>query len=336
MLTKKEIYLKAIKTLEKKRLEKKILLEKNLNIAFSKCPEIKILYNKINLTSLKLAKSLYLKNKNKNYIIEKIKDENISTQNQIKNLLIKNNLPEDFLEIKPFCEVCQDFGIVNNERCECFKKLIKTITSKELIKNTNFKNFNFENFNLKYYEKTSMENDEISPFAQMSIVYKTCKKYAENFPNDRHNSLLMYGLTGLGKTHLSIAIALKIIDKGYSALYETAAQIIRNFLNNNNSMLKDSNPEYGYISNFKETDLLILDDLGCEHQSSFNKSVIFEIINIRTSLNKPMIISTNLFPEEINKIYGQRISSRIFSTFTIIPFKGTDNRQKNYEHKKYS
>ena len=71
MLTKKEIYLKAIKTLEKKRLEKKILLEKNLNIAFSKCPEIKILYNKINLTSLKLAKSLYLK-KSERIINERI------------------------------------------------------------------------------------------------------------------------------------------------------------------------------------------------------------------------------------------------------------------------
>ena len=157
----------------------------------------------------------------------------------------------------------------------------------------------------------------------MSAVFEECKKYAENF-NTSSGGLLMHGLTGLGKTHLSLAIAFSVINKGFTALYETAAQITRNFLNNR-FLNKEEN---SYINLINEADLLIIDDLGCEFQSQFNKSAIFEVINLRTSFNRPIIINTNLKPEELEKVYGTRIVSRIVSVLTILSFTGKDNRQK--------
>ena len=86
--------------------------------------------------------------------------------------------------------------------------------------------------------------------------------------------------------------------------------------------------EDSYLNTLNDADLLIIDDLGCEFQSQINKSAIFEVINLRTSLNKPIIITTNLTPEELQKIYGSRIISRVLSTLTVLSFIGKDNRQK--------
>lgn len=328
MLTKKEIYKKAYEELEIKRLNRKIKQEKNLKKAFEICKEIEFLYKQMNLTSIKIAKSLFYKKNDIAKSIENIKNENLYIQKKIKELLIKNNLPENFLNPPPDCEKCDDYGFVNNERCYCLEKLIKIITSEQLIEHSNLPKLTFENFNLNLY----LENyEKTSIFEHMSAVFDECKKFAKNF-NINCGGLLMHGLTGLGKTHLSLAIAFKIIEKGYTALYETSSQIIRNMLTNKFS-LKDNKNEDSYVSLITKTDLLILDDLGCEFSSQLNKSAIFEIINLRTSLNRPIIINTNYTPEELEKIYGERVISRIFSTLKIISFKGSDNRPKIESHK---
>ena len=323
MLTKKEIYIKAHKQLEERRLERKIKQKKNLEFAFKVCKEIKVLYNKMNMTSIKLAKSIYKNKNNIRDIIKKIQNENILTQNEIKKLLAKNNLPNNFLNPPPFCEKCDDYGYIENEKCVCLKKIIKSITSKQLIENLNIPKLSFENFNLGFY----LENKEkTKAFEHMSAVYAECVKFAENF-NLNSRGLLMHGQTGLGKTHLSLAIAFKVIEKGYTALYETASQATRKILNRK-FITKDNQEENSYLSLISSTDLLILDDLGCEFSSQLNRSAIFEIINLRTSLNRPIIINTNYKPEELEKIYGERITSRIISTLKIISFTGKDNRQK--------
>ncbi len=323
MLTKKQIYLKAYKELEKRRLNRKILQEENLKIACELCPEIEFLTKQINLTSIKLAKLIYEKNSNPKPILEKIKLENLKVQNKIMVLLKKANLPANFLEPTPYCKKCDDYGIFKNERCSCLVKLINSITSKQLLKNSNLPKVSFEDFNLNYYSNSLEENEKVSSFIHMSAVFRECKKYAENF-NTSSGGLLMHGLTGLGKTHLSLAIAFSVINKGFTALYETASQITRNFINNR-FLGKEEN---SYINLINDADLLIIDDLGCEFQSQFNKSAIFEVINLRTSFNRPIIINTNLKPEELEKVYGARIISRIVSTLTILSFTGKDNRQK--------
>ena len=58
-----------------------------------------------------------------------------------------------------------------------------------------------------------------------------CRSYAEEFTTDADTvcgdkkNLLLYGLTGLGKTHLSAAIAARLIRRGYDVVYETAINL---------------------------------------------------------------------------------------------------------------
>jgi DNA replication protein DnaC len=73
-------------------------------------------------------------------------------------------------------------------------------------------------------------------------------------------------------------------------------------------------------------DLLIIDDLGTEYINSFVGSALFQLLNARISLRRGTVISTNLSPLEIGRIYSDRISSRIMEHFILIRVFGEDIR----------
>ena len=157
----------------------------------------------------------------------------------------------------------------------------------------------------------------------MSKIFTLCKEFASKFPNCS-NGFVMCGLTGLGKTHLSLAIASEVISKGFTVIYSTSSEITRNMADR--YFGHSTNKDVDYLSLIVESDLFILDDLGAEFDSSFNKSAIFDIFNSRTPLNRPTIINTNLYPEQLQARYGERVTSRIFSTLDTFSFIGVDNR----------
>lgn len=76
-----------------------------------------------------------------------------------------------------------------------------------------------------------------------------------------------------------------------------------------------------------DCDLLIIDDLGSEFSTQFTVACIYNIINTRINLGKPVIISTNLTGEELEAKYTQRITSRIIGSYVSLLFIGKDIRQ---------
>lgn len=88
--------------------------------------------------------------------------------------------------------------------------------------------------------------------------------------------------------------------------------------------------KFDLMQNILTSDLLIIDDLGTEHTNELYITELFTIINTRL-LNQnhkitKTIISTNLRPDEIEKIYTTRISSRIAGYYRILRFFGEDLR----------
>ena len=74
-------------------------------------------------------------------------------------------------------------------------------------------------------------------------------------------------------------------------------------------------------------DLVILDDLGSEFKTQFTESKLYEIVNGRLNLDKPVILSTNLSVGELQKMYNERIISRIIMQYAPMKFLGSDIRQ---------
>jgi DNA replication protein DnaC len=149
------------------------------------------------------------------------------------------------------------------------------------------------------------------------------KKYAENFIKDgtAQGGILLYGGVGIGKTYATACICNELMENGKTTLVMNLGlyliKIRREWAEAENDVLN-------YV---KTCDLLVIDDLGSENVSEFTKEKIFNLIDTRYRANRPMLITTNLTPVEIEKTLGSRIADRIAGTCLAYEVKGESKRK---------
>jgi len=245
--------------------------------------------------------------------IEELKKNNMGAQEMSRKILVANGYPADYLDMHYYCPKCNDTGYCGNEFCDCFKQLCGKLSADELNKSAHLKLSSFESFNLSYYKGED--------YFTMKGIFDFTKNYAYKFDTDSC-SILMFGETGLGKTHLSLAIANCVLNRGYSVIYDSIINILRKIEQEHFSREHSSE----MIDMVMNTDLLIMDDLGTEYESTFYSATIYNIINSRMNRSKPTIISTNLDFSGISRRYDSRVVSRIISAYKCLEFKGEDVR----------
>ena len=215
----------------------------------------------------------------------------------------------------PHCEKCSDTGYVGSALCKCVLKRAKELSFAGLSAEMPIGESRFDNFSLDYYSGESKD--------AMKKIFASVKKYAEEF-NPKSESLLFFGETGLGKTHLSLAIAAAALEKGMGVVYSPVQNLIQKLEKEHFSYNSDT----PILDDVMECDLLILDDLGTEFSTAYSQSLIYNIINTRILTSKPTIISTNLTVEEMASKYHNRVASRIIGSYNIKKFCGSDVRQQ--------
>ena len=263
----------------------------------------------------------FLSGKNVREQMEQLRRENLALQAQLRAILAGLHLPEDYLAPQYTCPHCKDTGYIDGKMCECLKTELRRVMYEELNRQAPLALSTFESFSLGYYSPKSGEDGQPSPRAVMERNLAYCKQYAGNF-GPHSPSVLFQGGTGLGKTHLSLAIANEVLQSGHGVVYGTA-QNLATLLENDRFSDGDSDTEQNLLT----CDLLILDDLGTEFQNSFVTSAFYNIINTRLLTGKPTLISTNLSLKELEAKYGSRIVSRMIGAYDIRPFYGSDVRQ---------
>lgn len=313
----KETYKKAEQELAERRSRALAEREEHHRIAVAAAPEILETEEKMSSAGLATIKALGMGANDAKEYIRKLSEINLAAQTQ-RSLLLKNaGFPENWLNVRYSCKKCEDKGFVNGIMCDCFKELLKSLEYEKLCSNLPVNNCRFDNFKLDYYP----EGVGTSPRRRMESVLDFCKTYAAEF-SQKSSSLLLYGHTGLGKTHLSLAIAGKVVEAGHGVIY-SSAQNLFNKLEKEKFGRSDGNTE----ENILGCDLLIIDDLGAEFTTQFTVSALYNIVNSRELEGKPTIISTNLTPEQLLSTYSERIASRILNNYTLLRFDGTDIRQ---------
>ncbi len=285
----------------------------------TKFPEILRLERNILNTSIEISKAICAHRGNISELIEQLKNENLLNQQKIKALLTSFGYPSDYLLPKYTCERCKDTGFVSGRRCGCFDRLINKYSIIQISKNCHIKLSDFSDFKAEYYPNTPDSNG-INPQEKMKMLRDYCKKYTDSFSKDSP-SLFMLGKTGLGKTFISSCMAKELILSGRNVAFDS----VQNFL------VKIQNEQFGRdtgntLEVLNDADLVILDDLGSEFNSTVFNSVLYNIINNRINLERPMIVSTNLSLSELKEKYDDRIISRLLS-FEPLRFFGVDIRQ---------
>ena len=215
--------------------------------------------------------------------------------------------------------IIRDKGIIDGNWCGCLKKIAHRLAADDLNKRSPLKLCSFETFDLSLYSDAA--KGESSPRDEMEQNFNICVNFADNFKGNE-KGLLMTGGTGLGKTHLSLSVAKRIIQKDFSVVYCSVPELLR-AINNEQFGRSDGNT----MSVISSCDLLVLDDLGAENPTERDVSLLYEIINGRLCRSLPMIINTNLSAEKLNLRYSERLFSRLFS-LEVLFFKGDDNRLK--------
>ena len=283
-------------------------------------PELRALNRKLSAAGLK---AVQLAIAGDQAALDRLRDENLADQERRREILESLGSSEEALEVHYTCSVCNDTGIVGNHYCDCFKRLVKSLQTENLNAVSPAGDSNFDNFNLEYYRGVTDPETGVDAYSRMGQIVSYCEAYAEDFGLSSP-SLILYGNTGLGKTHLSLAIANKAIEKGFNVLYGSAHNLLSEIEKEHFGRLKtDDSPE----DNVLNADLLILDDLGAEFSTSFTVSMVYNIINTRILKGLPTIISTNLWYDEISDKYGNRVYSRIIGNYTPLEFAGRDVRQ---------
>ena len=320
----RQIYVKASQELRRRKEKAENERKQHHDEVCLKFPEILLLEREMARTGAEAVKAIGMGADAEEYI-KKISEVNLKAQKRRKEILTENGYAEDYLETKYTCPKCKDTGYCGEYICDCFKQTAKQIAFDELNRSSPMKLCDFSSFKTEKYPNVLDPATGVVPREHMGAVLKFCMVYAEEFSLDSP-SLLMYGKTGLGKTHLSLSIAKKVTEKGFAVVYDTVPNIM-NKLEKEHFSRNYANA--GTDELLFNCDLLILDDLGAEFQTSFTVSSLYNIINNRLLSGLPTIISTNLDPKEIEEKYTQRIASRFVGTYFNLGFCGNDIRQKS-------
>lgn len=136
-----------------------------------------------------------------------------------------------------------------------------------------------------------------------------CAKFARDFDVNRGASLIFIGSPGTGKTHLACSIGLALLKDHKTVLFTTVQRAMRR--------VKDSwarsNPETEgqVIETLVEPDLLILDEVGVQYGSDFEKGILFDVLNERYEFRRPVILISNLTLDEVVGFLGERVYDRL-------------------------
>lgn len=304
-----------------RRMHNKQIQEERSTEIYSKIPQYSDLECQLSSTMARIIASIAEHKENSQVLVKQAIEDNNVIQRKMTQLLIDGGYPADYLDPIYTCHICKDKGTDGEKWCECFKKILYKVAAEQINAASPLKLCDFNTFRFDLYSDKPDADMKRTQRQIMQDNFNECFSYAENF-NGKGKSIFMIGNTGLGKTHLSLAIANRVIQRGFCVVYGSVPELLRKL--DNEQFGKAEGDTMGLLV---ECDLLILDDLGAENSTDRAVSLLYEIINARQNRNAPLIVNTNLDMSGIQKRYQDRLWSRLFS-MRVLLFCGTDNRIK--------
>lgn len=158
--------------------------------------------------------------------------------------------------------------------------------------------------------------------ASQKIVQRYAQKWDE--AKVQNLGLCLFGNVGTGKSYAAGCVANALIDRQISVLFVRVTTVVTQLQGLFN---KDREQ---YIKTLMRPDLLILDDLGAERNTSFGKECVFDVVDRRVLSGKPMIITTNTplhALKNATETEDRRIYDRLLTVCAPVEFKGENHRK---------
>ncbi|WP_151752089.1 ATP-binding protein [Acinetobacter bereziniae] len=156
-----------------------------------------------------------------------------------------------------------------------------------------------------------------------------CMSFAKDFMGGVVRNLIMVGRTGTGKTHLSSAVALNVLDKRKSARYITSEDMANEIAN---AWKRTDDSEANAIYRFTDYDLLILDEYGLHDRHENRLQLVHKVLYSRYDEGKATMLISNFTLEELKKDLGDRLWSRFqHDGLTLVECNWGDQRMMQGE-----
>ncbi|KAF1025825.1 MAG: DNA replication protein DnaC [Acinetobacter bereziniae] len=156
-----------------------------------------------------------------------------------------------------------------------------------------------------------------------------CMSFAKDFMGGVIRNLIMVGRTGTGKTHLSSAVALNVLDKRKSARYITSEDMANEIAN---AWKRTDDSEANAIYRFTDYDLLILDEYGLHDRHENRLQLVHKVLYSRYDEGKATMLISNFTLDELKKDLGDRLWSRFqHDGLTLVECNWGDQRMMQGE-----
>lgn len=141
-------------------------------------------------------------------------------------------------------------------------------------------------------------------------------------------NIYLHGEVGTGKTFLAVAYLKKIIrSTANPGLMINAVELLNEIRSSFSPKSVIQTEEV--IEKYCQVDYLLIDDLGAEKGGEWVNETFYLILNRRYESMNPIIVTSNLRPENIAEKLGDRIASRLLGhEAVVIELKGADKRLK--------
>lgn len=159
-------------------------------------------------------------------------------------------------------------------------------------------------------------------------ISDVCRKYVEHWDEMKADNIgiLFYGGVGTGKSFLACCIANSLIDKCIRVSVTNFPRIL-------NKLQGFGEDKQEFLDKLDRYDLLVIDDLGVERDTSYSVEQVFNVIDARSRSGKPLIVTTNLSLTDLqnpSSLGYARIYDRILEMCPIkLKLAGESRRTQN-------
>ena len=238
------------------------------------------------------------------------------------------------------CEVCGEERLFRYKEwegeyliyrcsCELEREKEKVLRKKEEERKERIKKLFNQSKLGKRFSQCSLENFEVVEGVEKA--FRAIKKFIDSFPPPGGEGLVLYGPPGGGKTHLSAACARELLEREYAVIFEQSAELMYRF---NRTYISREESEDEIMQALISADLLILDDLEKGKWTDKVEERMYVIVNGRYRDMKPLILTTNLNPPELENLVGRAIFDRLREMVTFVPLVTTSFRKKEVHNER--
>lgn len=160
----------------------------------------------------------------------------------------------------------------------------------------------FEAFNPQPY---SVEDAQRFRY-NLDTVYNVVRSFAQD--SHQRKWLVLMGIHGAGKTHLSAAMANDRLQRGLPTLFIVTPDLLDAL---RASFGADGTGAYDKVFyEVRSAPFLILDDFGAQSATAWAKEKLYQVLNYRYNAQLPTVITTNQTLEQIDPPLQSRMSDQ--------------------------